>query len=236
MSFQILPDIQSLVRACLHSLKYNVLFLHLGQITFLHFCLVHQSLLELSFINIVSSSGLHQNIWSLLSTSSHNWSVGSVLQRQVQFLQVISTYVFYNATGDMIDNDYNDNNQAHWLNCVTFVYTHQERPGSTNDLIWFGWVHLQNHHRVEWMVTPTFTKISSNLIVQNIFSFYLSCGNHSCLHFTANSMWNKTNVYIPRMYLSVVILSKEQTNIFNLDSFWIDVVLIGMTWYGEDNI
>ena len=57
-------------------------------------------------------SGLHQNIWSLLSTSSHNWSVGSVLQRQVQFLQVISTYVFYNATGDMIDNDYNDNNQA----------------------------------------------------------------------------------------------------------------------------
>lgn len=270
MSFQILPDIQSLVRACLHSLKYNVLFLHLGQITFLHFYLIHQSLLELSFINIVSSSGYSQGYIKIY---------GAFFQRLHTIGQLVpfykDRYNFYRSSQLMSSimrpgiwltmittTTTRLNDWSGWHSCTPT--THQERPGSTNDLIWFGWVHLQNHHSVEWMVTPNFTKISSNLMIQNMFSFYSSCGNHSCLHFTANSMCNKTNVYIPRMYLSVVILSKEQTNIFNLDSSWIDVVLISkrvdkitdfelikgliqiflaswqianyMTWYGEDII
>ena len=145
-------------------------------------------------------SGLHQNIWSLLQ---HPFTIGQL----VPFYK--DRYNFYRSSQLMSSTMW----PAIWLTMITTTTTrlndwsgwhsctpttHQERPGSTNDLIWFGWVHLQNHHSVEWMVTPNFTKISSNLMIQNMFSFYSSCGNHSCLHFTAYSKWNKTNVYIPR--------------------------------------
>ena len=149
MSFQILPDIQSLVRACLHSLKYNVLFLHLGQITFLHFCLVHQSLLELSFINIVSSSGYSQGYIKIY---------GAFFQRLHTIGQLVpfykDRYSFYRSTQLMSSTmrpaiwltmiTTTTTRLTQWLIWVTFVYTHHP-PRETRiykwlDLVWLGLV------------------------------------------------------------------------------------------------
>ena len=142
LSFQIL------VLVLFRSLD-NELILHFDQITFPHFCLVLNSLLRMSFINIVVR--VTSKYMEPSSTSFDNWSVGSAFQRQVQFLQV--GHLNLCLQRDMIDNDYIDKiDPWHW-----YSPTHQ-RPGSLSGLIGFIY---KTTTRVQWMIVPTWGSLKN---------------------------------------------------------------------------
>ena len=136
LSFQIL------VLVLFRSLD-NELILHFDQITFPHFCLVLNSLLRMSFINIVVR--VTSKYMEPSSTSFDNWSVGSTFQRQVQFLQV--GHLNLCLQRDMIDNDYIDKIDPWHLYSPTY-----QRPGSLTDFIWFdsGFIYKTTTLSGEW--------------------------------------------------------------------------------------